>query len=224
MGAVYYGNKGSAALQAFAVHYSGSAMDEGTLRVTSSSLGQQLEAHDQVVQRISVTCAQPFVEPPLMRIQYLLPDACPRRVQIKFPVVITKFMAGLELRAEEFFHLWRSQKFVLNEVTSVVNLATRLRTALVHVQRSIGFGGALRLHYGFDPNPDNFVLVSQLADQGGDRESGMALIRCEVGRNRFNGKARIVVRASDHAISGAVCEAIVLQLTQPASSGFEPTR
>lgn len=222
--AVYYGNKGSAALQAFNIHFSGSSVDEGTLRLTSSSLPQQLEAHDQVVQRLSVTCAQPFVEPPLMRIQYLLPDACPRRVQVKFPVVITKFMQGLELKQDEFFHHWRSQRFVLNEVTSVVNLATRLRTALVHVQRSVIFGGALRLHYGFDPSPDNFVLVSQLADQGGDRESGVSLIRVEVGRGRFDGKARIVVRASDHALARSLCEAIVLQLTAPASTGFEPTR
>merc|ERR1719281_873796 len=48
--AVYFGNKGSAALQAFQVHYSGASIDEGTLRFSSSSIGQQLEAHDQVVQ------------------------------------------------------------------------------------------------------------------------------------------------------------------------------
>lgn len=222
--ALYYGNKSSAALQAFNVHFGGSSMEEGTLRLASSSLTQQLEAHDQVVQRVSVTCAQPFVDPPQMLLQYLLPDACPRRIQLKFPVVITKFMTGLEMRQEEFFHLWRSQRFVLNEVTSVVNLATRLKAALVHVQRSVAFGGALRLQYGFDPNPDNFVLAGQLADQGGDRESGVSLIRVEVGKTRFQGKARIVVRASDHAIARAVCEAIVLQLTQSTSSGFEPTR
>lgn len=222
--AVYYGNKGSAALQAFQVHYSGGSVEEGSLRLTSSAVPQQLNASEQEVQRISVACVQPFVDPPLMRIQYLLPDACPRRIQLKFPVVITKFMQGLDMKQDEFFHLWRSQRFVLNEVTSVVNLATRLRTALVHVQRSLIFGGALRLLYGFDPNPDNFVLVSQLADQGGSRESGLTLIRVEVGSARFNGKARIVVRASDHAISRAVCESIVLQLTQPASSSFEPAR
>lgn len=222
--AIYYGNKGSAALQAFQVHFTGNSMDEGTLRLTSSSLPQQVEAHDQVVQRISVTCAQPFVDPPLMRLQYLLPDACPRRIQIKFPVVITKFMQGLDMKQDAFFHLWRSQQFVLNEVTSVVNLATRLRAALVHIQRSLIFGGAVRLLYGFDPNPDNFVLVSQLADQGGSNDSGVSLIRVEVGSGRFNGKARIVVRASDHALSRAICEAVVLQLTQASSSGFEAAR
>lgn len=222
--AIYYGNKGSAALQAFQVHFSGSSMDDGTLRLTSSAVPQQLEAHDQVVQRISVTCAQPFVDPPLMRIQYLLPDACPRRIQIKFPVVITKFMQGLELKQEEFFHLWRSQRFVLNEVTSVVNLATRLKAALVHIQRSLIFGGAVRLLYGFDPNPDNFVLVSQMADQGGSSDSGVSLIRVEVGSGRFSGKARIVVRASEHSLSRAICEAVVLQLTQASTSGSEPAR
>merc|ERR1740138_1976056 len=82
--ALYYGNKSSAALQAFNVHFSGSSMEEGTLRLTSSSLAQQLEAHDQVVQRVSVTCAQPFVDPPQMLLQYLLPDACPGEFNLSF--------------------------------------------------------------------------------------------------------------------------------------------
>jgi hypothetical protein len=219
--AVYFGNKSSAALQAFQVDYN---VPDAGLRFNFTSVGQQLDAHDQVVQRISAACQAPFVDPPMMRVQFLMTDACPRRVQMKFPVIITKFMQGLDLRQDEFFHLWRSQRFVLNEVTSVVNLATRLRAALVHIQRSLVFGGAVRLHYGFDPNPDNFVLVSQLADQGGDREAGVGLIRCEVGSGRFQGKARVVVRAAEHAISRALCEAIVLQLTQPASAGFEVAR
>jgi len=37
-------------------------------------------------------------------------------------------------------------------------------------------------------------------------------------------EARSVVRASDHALARAVCEAIVLQLTQPSSSSFETAR
>lgn len=217
--AVYYGNKGAAAFQAFQVHYT--VADEGALRLVHTSLVRHLEAHDQVVQRVTASCVRPFVDPPQMQVEFLLADACPRRIQLKFPVIITKFMQGIELRQDEFFHVWRSQRFVLNEVTSVVSLSFRLRTALVHIQRSLTFGGALRLHYGFDPSQENFVLVGQLADHGGDRENGVALIRVEVGTGRFDGKARVVVRASDHAISRAVCEAIVLQLAQPASSGFE---
>jgi len=215
--AVYFGNKGSAALQAFRVNYF--VREENGLRLSVSSLGPQLDAHDQVLQRIGAVCAEPFVEPPLLRIQYLLPDASPRQVQMKFPVVIIKFMQGVDLRQEEFFRVWRSQRFVLNEVTSVVNLTPRLRAALVHIQRSLVFGGALRLHFGFDPNPDNFVLAGRLAQDNRDGEDGVALVRVEVGSGRFAGKARVVVRSSDHAIARGLCECIVLQLTTAHTGG-----
>lgn len=215
--AVYFGNKGSAALQAFRVNYF--VREENGLRLSVSSLGPQLDAHDQVVQRIGAVCVEPFVEPPLLRIQYLLPDASPRQVQMKFPVTIIKFMQGVDLRQEEFFRVWRSQRFVLNEVTSVVNLQPRLRAALVHIQRSLVFGGALRLHFGFDPNPDNFVLAGRLAQDSRDGEDGIALVRVEVGSGRFAGKARVVVRSSDHAIARGLCECIVLQLTTAHTGG-----
>ena len=61
-----------------------------------------------------------------MRVQFLLPDASSRRVQVKFPVALTKFMRGRELEQREFFHTWRQQHFVLNEVSSVVNLSPKL--------------------------------------------------------------------------------------------------
>mmetsp|Transcript_104305 Transcript_104305/g.191432 ORF Transcript_104305/g.191432 Transcript_104305/m.191432 type:complete len:142 (+) Transcript_104305:1-426(+) len=138
---------------------------------------------------------------------------------MKFPVVIIKFMQGVDLRQEEFFRVWRSQRFVLNEVTSVVNLTPRLRAALVHIQRSLVFGGALRLHFGFDPNPDNFVLAGRLAQDNRDGEDGVALVRVEVGSGRFAGKARVVVRSSDHAIARGLCECIVLQLTTAHTGG-----
>lgn len=234
--AVYFGNKGSAALQAFTVQYF--VREEQALRVTASPVCQQLEADKQVVQRISVNFIEAFVEPVWLRIQFLLPDTSPRRVQLKFPLVITKFMIGRELSPQEFFQNWRQQHFVLNEVTSIVHLAARLRGQLVHVARSIVFGGALRLHHSVDTNPENFVLVSQLApaapgqgaagrgspDRGGrgldvlsmgeDRESGLSLIRVEVGSGRFTGKARVVVRSSEHTVAQALCDVIVNQLSE----------
>lgn len=228
--AVYFGNKGGAALQAFTVQYF--VREERALRLSASPLSQQLDADKQVVQRISVTCFEPFLEPPWLRVQLLLPDASPRRLQIKFPVVLTKFMAGRELATQDFFRYWRHQRFVLNEATGIVHLAERLRGALVHVARSIVFGGALRLHHGVDTSPDNLVLATQLADQGsaatdrdGDRtldglglgpdhEGGLSLVRVEVGSGRFTGKVRIVVRSSDHTVARALCDGIAMQLAE----------
>lgn len=166
--AVYFGNKGSAALSAFSVQYR--VAEDRALRFHAVPLSQTLEADKQVVQRVNVVFEEPFVEAPLMRVQFLLPDASPRRLQLRFPVMLTKFMLGRELSQTEFFRVWRQQYFVLNEVTSIVHLATRLGGALVNIARGLVLGNALRLHHGVDDNPDNFVLVGQLVDAPGPRQ------------------------------------------------------
>eukprot|EP00931_Biecheleriopsis_adriatica_P120981 TRINITY_DN9606_c0_g1_i1.p1 TRINITY_DN9606_c0_g1~~TRINITY_DN9606_c0_g1_i1.p1 ORF type:complete len:658 (+),score=170.70 TRINITY_DN9606_c0_g1_i1:63-2036(+) len=223
--AVFFGNKGNSPLQAFTVQYF--VREEQALRLVASPLSQQLEADKQVVQRLQVALLEPFAEAPWLRLQFLLPDASPRRIQMKFPVVLPKFMVGRDLSQQDFFRYWRQQHFVLNEVTSIVHLAERLRGPLVHVARAIVFGGALRLHHGIDSNADNFVLVAQLTEPssgdargletislGADRDNGLSLIRVEVGSGRFTGKARVVVRSSNHVVSKALCDCLVTQLAE----------
>lgn len=237
--ALYFGNKGGAVLQGFTVQI---IHDDRTLRLSASSLGQQLAARDQAVQKISVSYIEPFVEPPTMLVKFLLPDASPRLIQIKFPVIVTKFIHGRELSQQDFFALWRQQAFVLSEVARVVNLTQRLRLALVQIARSISFNGALRLHHGYDSSPDNFVLVGELNKSavtgggfglslreevsgglhrgGSDQEPVLTLVRVEVGNGRFDGKARVAVRSGSHTLALAVCECIVAQLT--SSPGINP--
>ncbi|CAE7456153.1 ap2a1-1 [Symbiodinium natans] len=202
--AVFFGNKGHAALHTFTAQYF--VREEQALRLVASPMSQQLEADEQVVQRVTVSLREPFAEPPWLRLQFLLPDASPRRIQLKFPIILPKFMVGRDLSPQEFFHHWRLQHFVLNEVTSIVHLSERLRGPLVNIARCIVFGGAFRLHHGIDSNADNFVLVSTLSDPAvaarmdargldplaaPDREGGLSLMRVEVGSGRFTGKARV---------------------------------
>ncbi|CAK9097428.1 unnamed protein product [Durusdinium trenchii] len=190
--AVFYGNKGNAALQSFVAQYL--VREEHALKVVASPLNQHLEADQQIVQRLQVTMLEPFGEPPWLRLQFLLPDASPRRIQLKFPIILPKFMVGRQLSQQDFFRYWRQQHFVLNEVTCVVHLAERLRGPMVNIARSIPFGGAFRLHHGVDSNADNFVLV---------------------GSGRFAGKARVVVRSSSHVVAKALCDCLVTQLAEP---------
>lgn len=166
---------------------------------------------------------EPFVEAPWLRIQFLLPDASPRRIQTRLPVLVTKFMVGRDLNQAEFFRTWRQQNFVLNEVSTIVQLAARLRGSLIHIARTVVFGGALRLHHGVDNHPDNFVLVSHLGDprrdsqdyrpnNGESLEGCMSLVRVEVGSGRFGGKVRVVVRSDNINLARALCEAMATQL------------
>lgn len=234
--AVFFGNKGHASLHTFTAQYF--VREEQALRLVAAPLSQQLEADEQVVQRVTVSLREPFSEPPWLRLQFLLPDATPRRIQLKFPIILPKFMVGRDLSPPEFFHHWRLQHFVLNEVTSIVHLSERLRGPLVNIARCIVFGGAFRLHHGIDSNADNFVLVSALADaavaarkdargldplSASDRDGGLSLMRVEVGSGRFTGKARVVVRSSDHVVAKALCDCLVMQLAEPGASAPHAT-
>ncbi|CAJ1452027.1 unnamed protein product [Effrenium voratum] len=139
-------------------------------------------------------------------------------------------MVGKDLSQQDFFRFWRQQNFILSEVTSVVHLAERLRGPLVNIARCIVFGGAFRLHHGVDSNADNFVLVSMLGDganhdfrgdglpSGHDKDGGLSLMRVEVGSGRFTGKARVVVRSSNHIVAKALCDCLVTQLAEPGAS------
>mmetsp|Transcript_109190 Transcript_109190/g.216802 ORF Transcript_109190/g.216802 Transcript_109190/m.216802 type:complete len:677 (-) Transcript_109190:151-2181(-) len=241
--AVFYGNKGNAALQAFTVQYF--VREENALKLTASPLSQQLDADKQIVQRVTAVCLEPFAEHVILRVQFLLPDTSPRRIQLRFPIILPKFMAGRELSTADFFSYWRQQDFVLNEAMSVVHLAGRLHGQLAQIAKSVQLGGALRLHHKVDDNPDNFVLVSQLPaagsavsgggqnfnNLGGDRfddrvgggldasnaEKSLSLIRIEVGSGRFAGKVRIHVRSGHPLIARALCDCLMLQLAESSS-------
>eukprot|EP00929_Paragymnodinium_shiwhaense_P057017 TRINITY_DN28536_c0_g1_i1.p1 TRINITY_DN28536_c0_g1~~TRINITY_DN28536_c0_g1_i1.p1 ORF type:complete len:652 (-),score=189.54 TRINITY_DN28536_c0_g1_i1:118-2073(-) len=224
--AVYFGNKANAPLSAFSVQYM--VREQDALRLTAAPVPQTLQADTQIIQRLSVTLREPFVEAPWLRIQYLLPDASPRRHQIRFPVVLSKFMVGRDLSSSDFFSYWRQQNFVLNEATSVVHLDTGYRRMSALVGKTVVLGGSLRLQHGIDSNPDNFVLVGQLVDQqlappggqghrdngyyptasppSGDR--GLVLLRVEIGTGKFEGKARVVARSADAKVAKAICETV----------------
>ena len=82
-------------------------LQEHALKIIASPLSQHLEADEQIVQRLQVSLLEPFAEPPWLRLHFLLPDASPRRIQLKFPVILPKFMVGKDLSQQDFFRHWR---------------------------------------------------------------------------------------------------------------------
>eukprot|EP00438_Fugacium_kawagutii_P034846 Skav225542 [mRNA] locus=scaffold81:66342:68352:- [translate_table: standard] len=65
-------------------------------------------------------------------------------------------------------------------------------------------------------------MVSMLAgrqergDSTPDPDGGLSLMRVEVGSGRFTGKARVVVRSSNHVAAKALCDCLVTQLAEGA--------
>lgn len=219
--AVYFANKGATALQAFSVQYI--INDPNSLRLEAAPVNQQLNAGQQVCQMVSVACLGPFCEPPWLRLQYILADASPWRGQMRFPIVLPKFMTGLELTPSQFFADWRRQDFALSESTGLVVLSAGLQGNLLQIARLLTFGGALRLHRGVDPSPDGLVLVGQLAAQ---EAADVVLLRVEIGSGRFAGKARVSARSAGATAARAVRDAVVSQLAEVAGGpqAYEPSR
>ncbi|CAK0893064.1 unnamed protein product [Prorocentrum cordatum] len=140
--AVYFANKGATALQAFGVQYI--VNDPNSLRLDAAPVSQQLNAGQQVVQMVSVVCLGPFCEPPWLRLRYILADASPWRGQMRFPIVLPKFMTGLELTPSQFFADWRRQDFALSESTGLVVLSGRLQGSPLQIARLPGGRGRAR--------------------------------------------------------------------------------
>jgi len=212
---VFYGNKGNAALQAFTAQYF--VREESALRLTASPLSQQLDSDKQIVQRITATCLEPFAEPVWLRVQFLLPDTSPRRIQLRFPIILSKFMVGRELSTADFFRHWRQQNFVLNETMSVVHLAGRLRGQLAQIAKSVVLGGALRLHHKVDDNPDNFVLVSQLSEPFSSASGGGQGFN--LGSDRFDDRAGGGHDASSFGLGGGDAETSLSLIRIEVGSG-----
>jgi len=237
---MYFGNKSSTTLQSFTVQYfQGNNSRSSPLRIAPSPISQQLEAGVQVAQHVGITLIEPFLESPWMRVQFLLPDASPRRIQLRLPVIVTKFMRGRDLNPSEFFKMWRQQNFALNEVSTVVQIAANLRgsqtdAAKLQMAANLVFGSALRLQRDIDENPDNFVLVGELIEPSQSSQNDscnhfrsisqgygdasnltgcvLSLVRVEIGSGRFLGKARVVVRSDSSHLAQALGEAIAMQL------------
>jgi len=179
---IYYGNKSHGVLQSFQVSLQpsrawGGDAEHVPLVIAASTVEGRLASRQQTCQEVNVKCRCPFQGSPLMEIQFLwatwqpgctvesyvlpgfvrLPDNTPRTLHLKLPVVVSKFMERRTFSAQDFFSLWRNESFILHEVTSIVDLAHRLRGSLIHLARCVQLGGALELLTGLDANPDNLV-------------------------------------------------------------------
>merc|ERR1712070_1202014 len=129
---------------------------------------------------------------------FLLPDNSPRRIQVKVPIILPKFMEGREMAPADFFRIWQEQPFMLSEATTTANISRSFGTSpLVFMARCAQFGRAMKMHVGFDSNPDNMVLVGRV--NGGDAsvEGALCLARLEIGSGSYVGKVRVSVRSEN---------------------------
>jgi len=205
---LFLGNKHVSGLQSFQIDLYGK--DSTALKITCTSAPNALAAKQQVCQQLNITALSPFSEEPSIRIQFLLEDGTPRRMQSKLPISINKFVRPIDsLKSNEFLMLWREVEFIRNEIAAVCNVSKRFDGRLSSLVKCVTLGGALKLLVGVDPNPDNFVLAGRWP---GDCPATV-LMRVEVGSGVFEGKTRLACRSDSPALAQAICNQVNMQVS-----------
>eukprot|EP00392_Amoebophrya_sp_AT5.2_P012625 g12732.t1 len=208
--AVFFGNK-SAKLHFhnFATEYT--VKEDTLLRLSMSTVPAMIETGTQHSQRVSATCVGPFTEPPTLRVSFLLSDNSPKRIQVRLPVTIDKFLEPLELNAADFFGVWRDHDYNVNEECAVVDVARRFQEAssLAPLARAACLDDVLKLLPGVDTNPDNLVLASRFSS---DTALNLIVCRVEIGSGAFRGKARIACRSNSPKLAKGICHILQNQI------------
>ena len=209
---IYYGNKSAGALQSFQVKFTA---PDGVALQASPLASSRLGPKQQTCQTASVQVVKAFIGPVTAQIQFLLPDNSPRSLQLRIPIVLSKFMQARDLTVDQFFSNWRAQKFQLNEAAAVVNCGESAARAT----RVAMLGGALKLNPQVDESPDNLVLQGKFPADTADGlrcatiPEALVLVRVELGTGLHAGRARIAVRSDDETVAEAVKSILVDQLT-----------
>ncbi|CAD7922493.1 unnamed protein product [Amoebophrya sp. A120] len=201
--ALFFGNKSAKiSFHNFQTEY---AIKEDTLlRLSMTTAPAMIEAGTQHSQRVTATCVGPYLEAPILRLSFLLSDNSPRRIQVRLPLSIDKFLDPLELSAMDFFGVWRDHDYTVNEECAVVDIAAKFQesSSLAPLAKAVCLGDVLKLLPGVDSNPDNLVLAAKFSS---DTVLNLLVCRVEIGSGAFRGKARVACRSNNSKLSKAVC-------------------
>ncbi|KAG9016735.1 hypothetical protein FRB90_002337 [Tulasnella sp. 427] len=152
--ALYFGNKMSAPLESFTATIDvpePEALSVVFSKIPPSTVTPRL----QTQQILNVECKNVFTQPPIMRISYLA--GALQTINIRLPIVITKFLEPVKLAPSEFFERWKliggpprevQQIFTINLVSGVVDTER---------QKKVIEGSRFLLLPDVDPNQVNSV-------------------------------------------------------------------
>lgn len=213
---IFFGNKNlKGAFHALQADYF--VREDDLLKFSYSTLASTLEPGGQTQQRVSCVCVGPYVEAPVLRFSFLLQDNSPRRIQLRLPVTVAKFLEPVDLKdATDFFSIWRDVEYSMNEECAVCDISRKYREmpSLAPFAKACCLGDALKLVPGIDTNPDNLVLSGRW---NGETEVQVVLCRVEIGTGAFRGKVRIATRSSSGKLSKAVCGIMSTNIAEAAN-------
>lgn len=152
--ALYFGNKLSAPLESFTATIDvpdPEALSVVFAKIPPSTVTPRL----QTQQVLNVECKNVFTSPPILRISYLA--GALQTINIRLPIVITKFLEPVKLAPSEFFERWKLIGGPPREVQEVFTINLLSGVVDTERQKKVIEGSRFLLLPEVDPNQVNCV-------------------------------------------------------------------
>ncbi|KAG9128329.1 hypothetical protein FRC07_000837 [Ceratobasidium sp. 392] len=158
--ALYFGNKLSAAMTSFTATVE--IGDKDSLSVSFAKIPPTtVNPKTQSQQLLHVECKSMFTNPPILNVSYMAGSL--QSVNLRLPIVITKFYEGVKLGQAEFFERWKLVGGPPREAQSIFPVHVDSSGSLeTERQKKIISGAGLRVLDDIDPNPVNIVAAGVL--------------------------------------------------------------
>uniref|UniRef100_H2Z4M3 AP-2 complex subunit alpha n=1 Tax=Ciona savignyi TaxID=51511 RepID=H2Z4M3_CIOSA len=194
---LFFGNKTGNQLQNFAAAVSLGPEHQGKINVaTQKEPPSQIDGGAQVQHFINLECISMFSGSPNLQLRYQHSSA-PQQVTLKLPVIINKFMEGVDMNSGDFFSRWKQLGQPTQETQKIFQARHPIDTEAARTKLT-GFGMCALTNV--DPNPENLVgsgIIKTKTSQIG------CLLRLEP--NKQAKMYRLTVRSSVGEAAALIC-------------------
>uniref|UniRef100_H2Z4L5 AP-2 complex subunit alpha n=1 Tax=Ciona savignyi TaxID=51511 RepID=H2Z4L5_CIOSA len=196
---LFFGNKTGNQLQNFAAAVSLAQTNPHNPQInvaTQKEPPSQIDGGAQVQHFINLECISMFSGSPNLQLRYQHSSA-PQQVTLKLPVIINKFMEGVDMNSGDFFSRWKQLGQPTQETQKIFQARHPIDTEAARTKLT-GFGMCALTNV--DPNPENLVgsgIIKTKTSQIG------CLLRLEP--NKQAKMYRLTVRSSVGEAAALIC-------------------
>jgi len=174
-----------------------------TLSLKLQDMNPNLPAGASANMGVQVRIEEPFPDPPVANISFVMGDGTPVQLALRVPIVVTKFSKGYAVSdAPQFSQMW--QQGAASESQQTFTTGRPLEQASLK-----GLLGALNCSNmeSIDPNPQNIVAGAQTTTATG-QIWGMVRLECAATKTQF----RISTRASNKEYAAGLMNIIAANM------------
>ncbi|KAJ4460625.1 putative AP-2 complex subunit alpha-1 [Paratrimastix pyriformis] len=198
---LFYGNKATSPITGF----SATIPPSPDLQIQYAPVPDSIPPRTQVKQILNMTCTVPFVEAPLLHLQFTNPlTNSPFSIQLRLPVVPTKFISPATPSPEEFFRAWKQippGSTMESNATFTPSIPVDANT-VQNLGRLLNQGFHLAVLPGLDPSPSNLVCAGTFNSRTGSPV--LVLLRIETFPTRQPAQISFTARTTSAPLTTAI--------------------